>query len=50
MVDEGVLSWGDATRAQLDEFEYKKYVARTIVQSLLLDFPEENREVIDEFI
>lgn len=35
---------------ELDEFEYKKYVARTIVQSLLLDFPEETQEVYDEFI
>jgi hypothetical protein len=35
---------------ELDEFEYKKYVARIIVQSLLLDFQEENREVIDGFI
>ena len=59
MVDQGVLSWRDATgkgghkkiyHPRLDEMGYRKYVVRTIVQSLLLDFPEETREVFDEFI
>ena len=59
MVDQGVLSWRDATgkgghrkiyHPKLDEIGYRKYVVRTIVQSLLLDFLEETREVIGEFI
>ena len=59
MVDQGVLSWRDATgkgghkkiyHLRLDEMGYRKYLARTIVHSLMRDFPEEAREVIDEFI
>ena len=59
MVDQDVLSWRDATGKgghhriyypRLDEMGYGKHVVRTIVQSLLLDFPEETREVFDEFI
>lgn len=58
MVDQGVLSWRDATgkgghhriyHPRLDERGYGKYVARTIVQSLMYDFPEETREVIKEW-
>jgi len=57
MVDQGVLSWRDATGKgghhriyypKLDETGYRKYMARTIVQSLMHDFPEETREVIKE--
>jgi len=59
MVDQGILSWRDATgkgghkkiyHPRLDERGYRKYVARTIIQSLLFDFPKETREVFDEFI
>ena len=59
MVDQGVLSWRDATgkgghkkiyHPNLDEMGYRKYMVRTIVQSLLLDFPEETREGFNEFI
>jgi predicted transcriptional regulator len=57
MVDQGVLSWRDATGKgghhriyypKLDETGYGKHVARTIVESLMHDFPEETREVIKE--
>jgi predicted transcriptional regulator len=59
MVDQGVLSWRDATGKgghrriyfpKLDEFEYRKYVASTIIQSLMHDFPKETRVVIDGLI
>jgi len=55
MVDQGVLSWRDATGKgghhkiyylEPDEMGYRKYLARTIIKSLMYDFPEETREVI----
>jgi len=57
MVDQGVLSWRDATGkgghhkiyyTKLDESEYRKYLARTIIGSLMQDFPEETQEIISE--
>jgi predicted transcriptional regulator len=55
MVDEGVLGWRDATGkgghhriyvTKLDEGGYKRYVVRTLLESVLRDFPEETREVL----
>ncbi|MGD2201003.1 MAG: BlaI/MecI/CopY family transcriptional regulator [Candidatus Bathyarchaeota archaeon] len=59
MVDQGILSWRDATGKgghrkiyypRLDETGYKKYLVRTIVQSLMDDFPKETREVIEKYV
>ena len=33
---------------KLDEQEYVKYVVRTVYDSLMRDFPEETREVLDD--
>ena len=55
MVDQGVLSWRDATGkgghhriyiTKLDESRYKKYVVRTLLDSVSRDFPKETEEVI----
>ena len=55
MVDQGVLSWRDATGkgghhriyiTKLDESGYKKYVVRTLLDSVSRDFPKETEEVI----
>ena len=57
MVDQGVLSWRDATGkgghhriyvTKLDEVEYRKYVLRTVIESMIEDFPEETYEVLNE--
>ena len=59
MVDQGVLSWRDATGKgghhkiyypKFDEMGYRKYMTRTIVHSLLKDFPKETREVMRDLI
>ena len=59
MVDQGVLSWRDATGKgghhkiyypKLDEIGYRKYLAEIIILSLMQDFPEETREVMKELI
>jgi predicted transcriptional regulator len=58
MVDQGVLSWRDATGkgghhriyvTNLDEVEYRKYILRTVVKSMMTDFPEQTKEVLREF-
>ncbi len=58
MVDQGVLSWRDATGkgghhriyvTKLDEVEYKKYILRTVVQSMMTDFPQQTKEVLSEY-
>ena len=55
LVDQGVLSYREATGKGghhkiyyplMDEKGFKVYVARTVIQSLMRDFPEETREVI----
>lgn len=55
MVDQGVLSFRDATGKgghqriyvpRLDERGYKKYVVRTLFESVAKDFPEATEEVI----
>jgi len=58
MVDQGVLSWRDATgkgghhriySPNLDEWEYRKYILRTVIKSMNEDFPEETVGVLSEF-
>jgi len=53
MVDEGVLNYLERTgkggyhrvySPKLDEVEFKKYVATTVISSLMKDFPEETKE------
>jgi len=55
MLDQGVLIWRDATGkgghhriyiTKLDESGYKKYVVRTLLDSVSRDFPKETEEVI----
>jgi predicted transcriptional regulator len=55
MVDEGVLGFRDATGkgghhriyiTKLDESGYKKYIVRTLLESVSRDFPKETEEVI----
>lgn len=57
MVDEGVLKYAETTgkggirriySPKLDEGAFKKYVARTLIESLMRDFPDETRDVIRE--
>jgi predicted transcriptional regulator len=58
MVDEGVLGFRDATGkgghhriyiTKLDENGYKKYVVRTILESVSRDFPKETEDVLKSF-
>ncbi len=55
MLDQGVLTWRDATGkgghhkiyiTKLDENGYKKYVIRTLLESVAKDFPEATEEVL----
>ena len=55
LVDEGVLDYDERTgkggyhrvyRPRLDETEFKKYLAETIISSLMKDFPSETKEAI----
>jgi len=57
MVDEGVLNYRETTgkggyrriySPKMDEKAFKKYIAKTVIESLLRDFPSETREVINE--
>ena len=57
MVDEGVLNYTERTgkggyhrvyTPQLNESEFKQYVAQTMISSLLKDFPEETKAVISQ--
>ena len=57
MVDQGVLSYRTATGKGghhrvyypvLDEEAYKKHILKTIVESLMRDFPDETREALKE--
>ena len=59
MVDQGVLSWRDATGKgghhriyipKLDERGYKKYVVTTLVESVARDFPTVTKEALQEYI
>ena len=58
MVDQGVLGFRDATGKGghhriyyplMDERGYKKYVLKTIIDSMMRDFPEETKETLLEF-
>ena len=55
MVDQGVLAYREATGKGghhkiyyplMDEKGYKKYVAKTIIKSMMRDFPKETKEVL----
>jgi len=55
MVDEGVLNYAETTgkggirriySPKLDEPSFKRHIAKTIIGSLLRDFPEETKAVI----
>jgi predicted transcriptional regulator len=57
MVEQGVLSYRTATGkgghhrvyyTVLDEKAYKKHLLKTIVESLMRDFPDETREALEE--
>jgi len=57
MVDEGVLGFRDATGKgghhriyvkKLDESGYKKYVVRTLLESVSRDFPKATEEVLQD--
>jgi hypothetical protein len=57
MVDEGVLNYVEETgkggyhrvyTPKFDEVGFRKYVAQTMVSSLLQDFPEETKTVIKQ--
>ena len=59
MLDQGVLSWRDATGKgghhkiyipKLDESGYKKYIVRTLLESVAKDFPEATEEVLKSFL
>jgi predicted transcriptional regulator len=58
LVDHGVLGFREGTGKGghhriyyplMDEKGYKKYVIKTMVESLLRDFPEETKDVLNEF-
>ncbi|NOQ96510.1 MAG: hypothetical protein GQ555_07850 [Desulfobacterales bacterium] len=58
MVDQGVLDYRSATGkggyhrvyfSIMDERGYKKYLLKTVVESLMRDFPEETIEALKEF-
>ena len=55
MVDEGVLGFRDATGkgghhriyiTKLDESGYKKYIVRTLLESVMKDYPKETEAVL----
>jgi len=57
-VDQGVLGFREATGKGghhniyyplMDEKGYKKYVAKTIIKSMMRDFPEETQEVLNKY-
>ncbi len=59
MVDEGVLGFRDATGkgghhriyiTKLDESGYKKYIVRTLLESVAKDFPEATEEALKSFL
>jgi predicted transcriptional regulator len=59
LVDQGVLNFQEESgkggihrvyKPIMDESGYKKYVVKTILESAIRDFPEEAREVIQDYI
>ena len=58
-VDQGVLGWRDATGKGghhkiyyplMDEEGYLKSLLKTMVESMMRDFPEETREALNEYV
>ncbi len=58
-VDQGVLGWRDATGKGghhkiyyplMDKKGYLKYLIKTMVESMMRDFPKATREVLDEVV
>jgi len=58
-VDQGVLGWRDATGKGghhkiyyplMDEKGYVKYILRTMVESMMRDFPSATREALHEYV
>ena len=58
MVDEGVLDYHEETgkggfhrvyEPRMDESELKKFIAKTVISSLMRDFPEETKAAIEGF-
>ena len=58
LVDQGVLAYREATGKGgphkiyfplLDEKGYKKYLIKTMVESMMRDFPEETKEVLEKY-
>ena len=56
-VDQGVLGWRDATGKGghhkiyyplMDEEGYVKYLLKTMVESMMRDFPEETKEILNK--
>jgi len=59
LVDQGVLNFQEESgkggmhrvyKPIMDESGYKKYVVKTILESAIRDFPEEAREVIQDYV
>ncbi|TET87473.1 MAG: hypothetical protein E3J46_06300 [Desulfobacteraceae bacterium] len=57
-VDQGVLGFRDATGKRghhkiyyplMDEEGYKMYIVKTIIESMMRDFPEETKEVLKAY-
>lgn len=58
MVEEGVLEYEVTTgkgghyriyKTKMDEREYRKHILRNVIDSMMRDFPEETKEVIQEY-
>jgi hypothetical protein len=58
MVDDGVLGFREATGkggrhriyiTKMDEVGYRRYLLRTVIDSMIQDFPEETRRVLNEY-
>ena len=59
MLDQDVLGFRDATGkgghhkiyiTKLDESGYKKYIVRTLLESVTKDYPKETKEVLKSFL
>ena len=58
MVEEGVLDYEVTTgkggyfriyKTKINEREYRKHILRNVIDSIMKDFPEETKEVIQEY-
>ena len=59
MVDEGILDYDERTgkggyyrvyRPKLVETEFRRFLAETVISSLMRDFPEETKEALNEYL